>query len=668
MATRNGKGQPMPVQAETREFEVEARQLLQLVIHSVYSNPDIFLRELISNAADALQRLRIEALLDPDLRAATADPQILVEIDRDQRTVTVRDNGIGMSRAEVISLIGTIARSGATDLAQRIQQTTDRRGGPGLIGQFGLGFYASFIVADQVQLLTRRAGETTGTRWVSNGRDTYTVEPIDGVAQGTSVTLYLRPADSDRHLPDYTAGWRLRDIIKRYSDFIEWPIKMATERPGDDLVNYETVNSQKALWSRPKAEVAEDEYTDLYRQLTRDWAPPLETIQVKAEGTFEYEALLFIPSHAPLDVFLPDGGYGLTLYARRVFVMDRCEALLPSYLRFLAGVVDAHDLPLNLSREMLQQDRQIQLIRRRLTKKALAILNTIMARDPVRYRELWRELGARLKEGLLEDDENQHTIIELALFQSTHDPAQPTTLREYVDRMPDSQQEIYYLTGDSTTRLANSPQTEALRAKGHEVLLLTDPVDVLWVEALPEYDGRRLQSAAKGDLDLQPQSGDAQADPQRQRDEEDFAPLLNWIKTTLDDDVKDVRLSSRLTTSPACLIGDTDDITPALEKAYRAAGTGLPRIKRALEINPTHRLIRGLRDLHEQDHDGTDLAHILYGMALLSDGGDLPDPTRFTTLITERLVRTLTPPPGEPKATTEVVSARKRDSSRATRT
>jgi molecular chaperone HtpG len=416
---------------------------------------------------------------------------------------------------------------------------------------------------------------------------------------------------------------------------------MAAEQPGGGDVTYATVNTQKALWARPKSEVAEEEYHDFYGRQTRDWAPPLATIQVKAESPFEYDALLFVPSHAPLDVFLPDDGYGLVLYARRVFVMERCAALLPRYLRFLSGVVDAHDLPLNLSREMLQQDRQIQLIRRRLTRKALETLKSIMTDNPIRYRELWRELGATLKEGLVEDDENLHSIIELALFHSTYNLARPTTLREYVDRMPAGQQEIYYMTGDFAATVATSPQIEALRAKGYEVLLLTDPVDALWVEGFPEYEGRRFQSAAKGELDLEPEPGDASAAPEREREREDYADLLAWMTIALADDVKDVRLSTRLTTSAACVVGDAGDMTPALEKAYRAAGTDLPRIKRVLELNPAHRLVRGLRDLHRHGEDGSDVAHILYGMAVLSDGGELPEPARFNTLLTERLVLTL---------------------------
>ena len=629
----------MSARVETREFEVEARQLLQLVIHSVYSNPDVFLRELVSNAADALHRLRLETLVEGGPRITLSDPHIRIEVDPERRTLTVRDNGIGMSRAEVVRLIGTVARSGAAELAQKLSESgaADR---PRLIGQFGLGFYASFIVADEVEVVTRRAGEEEGTRWVSNGRSTYSVESVDGAPQGTAVTLHLRPPDSDRHLPDYTAVWRLREIVKRYSDFVEWPITMATDRPAGESVGYEIVNSRKALWSRPRSEVGDDEYAEFYHQLTRDWAPPFETVVVKAEGTFEFEAILFLPSHAPLDLFLPDGGYGLMLYARRVFVMDRCDELLPRYLRFVAGVVDAHDLSLNLSRELLQQDRQIQLIRRRLTRKVLATLKAMMADDPARYRQFWREFGSRLKEGLLEDDDNQHAIIELALFQSTHDSVEPTTLRDYVTRMKESQQEIYYLTGGSTT-VARSPHLEALRAKGYEVLLLTDPVDEMWVEILPSFEGRRFQSAAKGELDLDAVPDEAPVDADAERRRQDFAGLVAWLATTLAEDVKHVRLSARLTTSPACVVGDEDDPTPALEKAYRAAGNDLPRIKRVLEINPTHPLVRGLRDLHAQGTDGTDLAHILYGMALLADGGDLSDPSRFTTLLADRLVRTL---------------------------
>ncbi|MFI9271361.1 molecular chaperone HtpG [Kitasatospora sp. NPDC052896] len=637
--------------AETFEFQVEARQLLQMMIHSIYSNKDVFLRELVSNASDALDKLRLEALRDDTLGADVSDLHVAIEADREARTLTVRDNGIGMSHDEVVQLIGTIANSGTAKFLRELKEAKDATVTEGLIGQFGVGFYASFMVADEVTLLTRRAGESTGTRWTSSGEGTYTIETVAEAPQGTAVTLHLKPVDTEDRLYDYTSGWKIREIVKRYSDFITWPIRMAAEgaadaADGDDAAprEPETLNSMKALWARSRDEVSDAEYHELYKHISHDWTDPLETIRLQAEGTFEYQALLFIPAHAPHDLYTQGYQRGVQLYVKRVFIMDDCEALLPGYLRFVKGVVDAQDLSLNVSREILQQDRQIQLMHRRLAKKVLSAIKDMMANAPERYATLWREFGRVLKEGLLGDFENRDAILAVSSFASTHDQEAPTTLKQYVERMKDGQEHVFYLTGESRQAIENSPHMEAFRARGIEVLLLTDPVDEVWVEAVPEFDGRQLRSVAKGEVDLGTDEEKKEAETEREKRQQEYAGLLGWMTDRLGESVKEVRLSSRLTVSPACIVSDTHDVTPALESMYRAMGQDVPRIKRILELNPGHALVSGLNKAHTERGEDTGLAEaaeLLYGMALLAEGGELNDPSRFIKLVADRLERTL---------------------------
>jgi molecular chaperone HtpG len=628
-------------QVETLEFQAEARQLLQLMVHSIYSNKDTFLRELISNASDALDKLRLTAFLEKDLELDASDLHIDLVIDKAERTLTVRDNGIGMSRDEVVNLIGTIARSGTAELLEKLRKTKDAAASSDLIGQFGVGFYSSFMVADDVELLTRRAGETGGTRWRSTGEGTYTIETVDDAPQGTSVTLHLKPEDPEDQLFDYTSEDKIRDIVRTYSDFISWPIRMdvdVTDAEGGTKRENTTINSMKALWARSKDEVEPEEYATFYRHVSHDWGEPLETIAVRAEGTFEYQALLFVPSHAPLDLFMRDHKRGVHLYVKRVFIMADCEELMPDYLRFVKGVVDAQDLSLNVSREVLQQDRQIQLIRKRLVRKVLSTVQDMMTADQEKYRKLWGEFGRVLKEGLLSDPDNRETLLGISSFASTHDEQVPTTLAEYVQRMKPGQEAIYYATGDTRAAIEHSPHMEAFRDRGFEVLYLTDPVDEMWPETVREYSGKPLTSIGKGDVDL------GQDSAEREQRQQDFAALLSWLGTTLADDVKEVRLSARLTTSPACIVGDSYDMTPTLERMYRAMGQELPKIKRILELNPEHALVSGLREAHAarpEDPALADTARLLYGMALLAEGGELTDPSGFVRLLAEKLAGTL---------------------------
>ncbi|MFI6024652.1 molecular chaperone HtpG [Amycolatopsis magusensis] len=618
---------------ETLEFQAESRQLLQLMVHSLYSNKDIFLRELISNASDALDKLKLEAYRNKDLDADTADLHIRLEADKEARTLTVRDNGIGMSRDDVVELIGTIAKSGTAEVLRKLKEAKDSTASADLIGQFGVGFYSSFMVADKVTLVTRRAGESQGTSWESTGEGTYTIDEVADAPVGTAVTLHLKPEDADDHLYDYTADWKLKEIVQRYSDFITWPVRLGKD-------STDPINSMKALWARSKDDATEQEYHEFYKHISHDWTDPLETIQLRAEGTFEYQALLFIPSHAPLDLYMRERKRGVQLYVKRVFIMDDCEALMPEYLRFVKGVVDAQDLSLNVSREILQQDRQIQLMRRRLVKKVLSTVKAMMSTEPEKYATFWKEFGPAVKEGLVNDADNRETLLEISSFDSTNDAEKPTTLREYVERMKDGQEHIYYLTGASRSMIEHSPHMEAFRAKGYEVLVLTDAVDEMWVESVTEFDGKKFQSIAKGQVDLDSEEEKKEGDARQK----DFAGLLGWMGETLTEQVKEVRLSSRLTTSPACIVGDANDISPTLEKMYRAMGQEMPQIKRILELNPDHELVSGLRKAHEERKDDPALAEtaeILYGMALLAEGGELSDPPRFMRLLAGRLASSI---------------------------
>jgi molecular chaperone HtpG len=546
-----------------------------------------------------------------------------------------------------VRLIGTIAKSGTAEFLRKMKESQDAAASQDLIGQFGVGFYSSFMVADKVTLLTRYAGASEGVRWESSGEGTYTIESVDDAPQGTAVTLHLKPEDAEDHLFDYTSTTKIREIVKRYSDFITWPVKMAVERTGDNdevMRELETVNSMKALWARTKDEVADDEYNEFYKHISHDWNNPLEIVRMQAEGTFEYQALLFIPSQAPHDLFMRERKRGVQLYVKRVFIMDDCEALMPEYLRFVKGVVDAQDLSLNVSREILQQDRQIQMMRRRLVKRVLSTVKTMMSGNADHYATFWKEFGRAVKEGLLDDFENRDAILDISSFASTHDAEQPTTLRQYVDRMKDGQQHIYYMTGDSQSIIESSPHMEAFQAKGFEVLLLTDPIDEMWVDSVTEFDGKQFQSIAKGQVDLDSEEEKKTAEAERDQQQKDFAALLSWMTTALSENVKEVRLSSRLTTSPACIVGDAYDVTPTLEKMYRAMGQGLPQIKRILELNPTHPLVSGLQKAHSERKDDAGLAEaaeLLYGMALLAEGGELSDPSRFIRLLADRLERTL---------------------------
>jgi len=644
---------------ERHEFQAEVKQLLDLMIHSLYSHKDIFLRELISNASDALDRLRFESLTHPDW-LPSAELQIRLEVEKRPRTVTVHDNGIGMTKDELVQNLGTIARSGTQEFLRLFKERKDQALPPELIGQFGVGFYASFMVADRIIVVSRKAGEQQATRWESRGDGTFTVEEAERESAGTSVTVFLKSVDEEDGIQDYTDEWVLRDIVKKYSDFVAYPIRMPVERrevarepdgrpkPGakEEIVrSEETLNSMKAVWARPKSEVSEGEYKEFYKHLSHDWADPLETIAARMEGHFEANVLLFLPARMPWDaLWRGDKHHGIQLYVKRVFIMDDCRELVPDHLRFVRGVVDSDSLSLNVSRELLQQDRQIRAIRAFIVRKVLDTLKGLLQNDRERYTTFWKEFGAILKQGLVprEEPERKEALLQLVLSGSSQSGDGWTTLAEYVARMKTGQETIYYLTGLAPDAVAQSPHLEAFREKGYEVLYLTDPVDELWTSAGLEFSGHKFQSVGKGEVDLGAKEGEGQETPKDA--EGDYSAVLEGLRALLADDVKEVRLSSRLVASPACLVSGEKDFSPQMDELMQRMGHKVERKKRILELNPKHELVIKLRGHFERDPKAPELqnyARLLYGQALLAEGSQLPESANYGRLIAELMTKAL---------------------------
>ena len=637
---------------QTYEFQAQTRKLLDIVVHSLYSNKEIFLRELISNASDALDRLRFEALTDDSIMDGAEVLEIRLDADAEKRTLTLSDNGIGMTRQEVIENLGTIAKSGTRELIESAGGESGE-GLDDLIGQFGVGFYSAFMVADRVTVVTRRAGEEVATRWESTGEGDYSLADDRRFMRGTSVTLHLKPVDREHGLDDFTDAEVLRGLVKHYSDFVAYPI-VAKERRSQPEIDDEgkpiagsetetveevTLNSMQPIWTRPQSSVEEEEYAQFYRHIAHDWNAPAETLSLKAEGRIEYQALLFIPEKAPLDLFMRDQRWGLQLYVRRVLIMDHCEDLLPPYLRFVRGVVDSADLPLNVSREMIQQDRHIRQMRQWLTRKILDHLAKMKKERPDEYLELWKQFGTVLKEGVASDPDHRERLLPLLLFATSAAAETPTDLADYVERLGADEARpgegaIFYLTGDRRDVLEESPHAEGLKAAGIEVLYLTDPIDEFVVESIGEFDGHRLRSAAKGALDLDAADGEtASQEEEREPAGEDMTDLLQALYRPLQDDVKEVRLSKRLTTSPACLVGGEHDLSPQMERLLRhtQGEAAVPRQKRMLEINPQHELVRRLAALQADGESATveRYARLLLDYAVLAEGSEASDPAGF---------------------------------------
>jgi molecular chaperone HtpG len=648
---------PVEAQSETLPFQAETKQLLDLMIHSLYSNKEIFLRELISNASDALDRLRFEALTHPEMMEGDEKLEIRIDADRDKRTLTIHDNGIGMSRDEVVNNIGTIAKSGTRELAERLKQGESQQTIAELIGQFGVGFYSSFMAADRVELVTRRAGETTATRWESTGDGTYKIEPGERASRGTSITLHLKPEDKENGMDEFSDRWVISRIVRRYSDFVSYPIVLTAEKDPEieDLakeketgekpkmpMEEKVLNSMKPIWTRPQSEVTEEEYKDFYRHISHDWNDVLKVISYRAEGRIEYQALLFVPSQAPYDLYYVASKPGLHLYVKKVQIMESCEDLLPRYLRFIRGVVDSPDLALNVSREMLQQDRHITLIRKGLTKKLLDTFEEMKEKDYDTYLKFWKEFGRAIKEGLSADYENKEKLLELLIFESSNDPEKLTSLKDYVERMKEGQNEIFYLTGESRAQVENSPHLEAIKEKGYEVLYLVDTVDELLTQSLNEYGGKKLKSVGKGTVNLGSEDEKKQAEESLKEREEQLKPLLELLQKKLDANVKQVRLTNRLTNSPVCLVGAEHDYSPQLEKLLQKGKGGGPKQRRIMELNPNHDIVAKLKARFDQDANDPvidDYAELLFGQGLLVEGTEIPDPVRFNRALADLMTR-----------------------------
>ena len=611
---------------EKMAFQAEVKQLLQLMIHSLYSNKEIVLRELISNASDAADKLRFEALADGALYEDDSELKIRVAFDKEARTVSISDNGIGMSRDEVIANIGTIAKSGTKEFFNAL--TGDQAKDANLIGQFGVGFYSSFIIADKVTLITRRAGATDAVRWESSGEGDYTLEAADKATRGTEIILHLRDGEDE-----FLSDWKLKTIIRKYSDHITLPIVMKKSewKEGAEVAtdDDETVNRASALWARNKNDISEDEYKEFYKHVSHDFEAPLAWSHSRVEGNQEYISLLYIPTKAPFDLYDRERRHGIKLYVKRVFIMEDAEKLMPQYLRFVRGVIDSADLPLNVSREILQSSRDVDAIKAGSTKKILSLLEDLAENKTEDYATFYKEFGRVLKEGVGEDFANKDKIAALLRFASTHadTDAQVVSLKDYIARMQPEQEVIYYITADSFAAAQHSPHLEIFRKKGIEVLLMSDRVDEWLLGSLTDFEGKKLQSIAKGDLDLGKLESDTEKEIHK-KIEDEAKSLLERIKKTLGDQVKDVRVTHRLTDSPACLISDAEDLSGNLARMLKAAGQNAPETKPILEINPTHKLVKRL-EAETSEGVFSDLSLVLFDQALLAEGGVLNDPASF---------------------------------------
>ena len=633
-------------QAQTMGFQAEVKQLLKLMIHSLYSHKEIFLRELISNASDALDKLRFEALARPELLQGSGELTITIEADREARTIAIADNGIGMSREEAIEHLGTIAKSGTAEFLARM--TGDQKQDAQLIGQFGVGFYSSFIVADRVDVYSRRAGleAAAGVHWQSTGDGEFSVATVELPERGTRIVLHLKEGEQD-----FADGYRIRSLVRKYSDHIAFPVRMRPEHKseptseqkneeGKDVTpaEYETVNHAQALWTRPRTEVKDEEYKEFYRHITHDFTDPLAWSHGKIEGKKEYTSLLYVPARAPFDLWHREAARGLKLYVRRVFIMDDAEQFLPLYLRFVKGVVDSADLPLNISREMLQQDAAIDAMRTGLARRVLDLLAKLAKDEPEKYASFWKEFGAVLKEGPAEDHANRERIAKLLRFSSTHaDKAeQDVSLEDYVARMKPGQKEIYFVIADSFTAAKSSPHLEVLRSKGIEVVLLSERVDEWLVDHLREFDGKPLRNVARGELDISAVQSEEEKQ-QRETLSKEHAALVERIKKSLQERASDVRVTNRLADSPACLVLGEHDLGAQMRRILEAAGQKTPSTKPVLEINVTHPLLQRIESTAD-DAAFDDLSMLLFEQATLADGGQLAEPAAFVQRLNRLLL------------------------------
>ncbi|ELY3102455.1 molecular chaperone HtpG [Serratia marcescens] len=607
---------------ETRGFQSEVKQLLHLMIHSLYSNKEIFLRELISNASDAADKLRFRALSAPELYAGDGELRVRLSFDKEQRTLTIADNGIGMRREEVIENLGTIAKSGTKAFLESIG--SDQAKDSQLIGQFGVGFYSAFIVADKVTVRTRAAGaaDDEGVFWESAGEGDYTIADITKETRGTEITLHLREGEDE-----YLDAWRLRSVIGKYSDHIALPVEIESKNEEDDTVTWEKINKAQALWTRSKADVTDEEYKEFYKHIAHDFTDPLSWSHNRVEGKQEYTSLLYIPAQAPWDMWNRDHKHGLKLYVQRVFIMDDAEQFMPNYLRFVRGLIDSNDLPLNVSREILQDSRVTQNLRGALTKRVLQMLDKLAKDDAEGYQKFWQQFGLVLKEGPAEDHGNQKAIAKLLRFASTHgdSSAQTASLEEYVGRMAEGQEKVYYITADSYAAAKSSPHLELFRKKGIEVLLLSDRIDEWMMSYLTEFDGKPFQSVSKADETLDKLADETE---EQKAAEKQLEPFIERVKTLLGERVKDVRLTHRLTDTPAIVVTDADEMSTQMAKLFAAAGQQAPEVKYIFELNPEHALVKRASDVGDNEHFA-EWIDLLLDQALLAERGTLEDPNLF---------------------------------------
>ncbi len=641
----------MGTKKETCEFKTEVQQLLHLIINSLYSNKEIFVRELVSNASDAIDKARFKEQTEPELFEGSNDFKIRIATDPEKRTFEISDNGIGMTFDEVNENIGTIARSGTAAFVEALEKSKDANVlSPELIGQFGVGFYSAFIAADKITLVTKAAGADKGVRWESDGKGSYTIEEVEKKERGTTITLELKKVEEGDQ--DFTEEYTIRHIIKKHSDFVTYPVVMNVEKsepiPEEAIVKDadgkpigetyrkvradETLNSMKAIWTKSQEDVTQEEYEEFYRHISHNWDKPMEILHKRFEGITEYDALLFIPSKAPFDMFRPERKNGMQLYCKRIFIMDDCKELLPEYLGFVQGVVDAPDLNLNVSREILQEDRLVRNIKKNLVKKIFALLEEM---DKEKYEAFFDEFGQALKAGLPTDFANKERIASLLRYKTTKSDGKYVSLDQYIENMKEDQKEIYYITGENMKSLLNSPLLESLKAKDYEVLLMVDPVDEWVTQSLPEYKEKKLKSAEKGDLDL-----DAVDDKKK----DEYTPLFDFLKEKLEGKVKDVQISKRLKESVACLSGDDHGMSAYMEKILKASGQDAPEQKRSLELNVTHPVMEKIKGVFETDTTNPvlkDYADLLFDLAVISEGGKIENPSRFSKLMGEMMTKAL---------------------------
>jgi molecular chaperone HtpG len=633
----------------THQFKTEVQQLLNLIVNSLYSNREIFLRELISNSSDAIDKLKFKSQTDTDILGDDTEFKIKIIPDKIKTTLEISDNGIGMTYDEVMENIGTIAKSGTSAFLEALEKSKDKNSiAPELIGQFGVGFYSAFMIAEKIILITKSAGSDKAVKWESEGDGSYTLEEAEKEKRGTSIILHLKKTETGEQ--DFTDEWTIRNTIKKHSDFVTYPVVMDVEREEpvknpvlnkegepiegqtEKVIKEEMLNSMKAIWAKNKKDVTDEEYTEFYKHIAHDWNPPLTHLHLKLEGTTEYSALLYIPSKAPFDLFTPERKHGIQLYCKKVFIMDDCKELMPEYLRFVKGVVDASDLDLNVSREILQQNALVRNIRKNLIKKISDLLSSM---EKEQYYKFYKEFGSVLKEGVHTDFENKDKIAELIRYKTTKSDGALISIKDYVANMKEGQNSIYYITGENLSSLINSPYLESLKEKEYEVLLMTDPIDEWVVQALTEYDKKPLKSAEKGDSDITSED--------KEKNEE-FNDLFESIKTHLDDNIKEVTASSRLRDSVCCLAGDTNDMSAYMEKILKASGQNVPEVKRILELNITHPAIQKVNDLYKKDKNNEkmkDYAALFYNMAIIGEGGKIEDPSKFSKMIGELMADAL---------------------------